>query len=126
LLTEDIQDAIYEELGRRIKEARNKENVNQELLATYLDLSRISISNIEAGKQKIQLHTLLDLVKFLHIDIGELLKPLSSLLIDQVSASQEKRIQTALSNSSTSENVIKKDLDQVKGFMNFVKSKTVK
>ena len=126
MLTEDIQDAIYEELGRRIKEARNKENVNQELLATYLDLSRISISNIEAGKQKIQLHTLLDLVKFLHIDIGELLKPLSSLLIDQVSASQEKRIQTALSNSSTSENVIKKDLDQVKGFMNFVKSKTVK
>ena len=54
MLTEAVQDALYVKLGELIRTARDNENIKQELLAEYLDLSRVSISNIENGKQKIR------------------------------------------------------------------------
>jgi transcriptional regulator with XRE-family HTH domain len=123
LLTEAIQEKIYEELGRRIKAAREKEGINQEVVAQYLDLSRVSISNIEAGKQKVQLHTLLDIVKLLHINMDELLAPLTRLLVDDISAASEKRIHDSLNTPSSSQDVIQDDTSRVKNFISFIKSK---
>ncbi len=122
MLTEDVQNAIYEELGKRIRAARVKANVKQETLADYLNLSRISISNFETGKQKIQLHTLLDMTKYLSLDVSELLSQLLSLLTDKISNSQEKKIQNYLGSSLVPKKDIK-DKENVKGFMSFVKSK---
>ena len=123
LLTETVQDAIYEELGKRIKAAREKEGINQEVVAQYLDLSRVSISNIEAGKQKIQLHTLLDIVKLLHIDMNDLFAPLKLLLVDNISAAREKRIQDSLTTPTASGDAIQEDTNRVKNFVSFIKSK---
>jgi transcriptional regulator with XRE-family HTH domain len=123
LLTEAIQDAIYEELGRQIKAAREKEGINQDVVAKYLELSRVSVSNIEAGKQKIQIHTLLDLVKLLQIDLDELLVPIKRMLADDISEAREKRIHDSLKTSSSSEKAIKDDTIRVKNFIGFIKSK---
>ena len=123
LLTEATQDAMYEELGRRIKAARENEGINQDVVAKYLDLSRVSISNIEAGKQKVQLHTLLDLVKLLHINIDELLTPLARFLDNDVSEASEKRIHDSLNTPSSSKDVIEDDTSRVKNFISFIKSK---
>jgi transcriptional regulator with XRE-family HTH domain len=122
LLTENIQDAIYEELGKLIRAARDKANVKQETLADYLNLSRVSISNIEAGKQKIQLHTLLDVTKYLSMDIQEILMQLQPLLIDKISPSQERKIESYLGNPKDPDKEIK-DKENIAGFMNFSKSK---
>jgi DNA-binding XRE family transcriptional regulator len=122
LLTDDIQDAIYEELGKQIRAARVKANVKQETLADYLNLSRVSISNIEAGKQKIQLHTLLDMTKYLSMNIFEVFSALLPLLTDKISANQERKIHSYLGTPLDPEKDIK-DKEKIAGFMNFSKSK---
>jgi DNA-binding XRE family transcriptional regulator len=122
LLTEHIQDAIYEELGKQIRAARVKANVKQETLADFLNLSRVSISNIEAGKQKIQLHTLLDMAKYLSMNIFEVFSGLLPLLTDKISANQERKIHNYLGTPLDPEKDIK-DKEKIAGFMNFSKSK---
>lgn len=122
MLTEDIQDTIYEELGKYIKAARVKANVKQEALAEFLGLSRVSISNIEAGKQKIQLHTLLDMAKYLSLNVFDLISNLSPLLSDKISSSDERKIHNYLGDPQDPDKDIK-DKDNIAGFMNFSKSK---
>ncbi|MHA4808399.1 helix-turn-helix domain-containing protein [Flavitalea flava] len=123
MLTESTQDEIYEELGKRIKAAREKEGINQDVVAKYLDLSRVSISNIEAGKQRVQLHTLLDIVRILRIDLNELLESLSHLLVNVVSEARTKRIHDSLSTPSTARDVTEEDTNRVNDFISFIKSK---
>ena len=123
LLTKELQQSIYEQLGEKIKQARENAEIKQELLAKYVNLSRVSISNIEKGKQNIQLHTLLELSKYLRINLSQLLDPLSDLLIDTVSVKQEKRIQTGLDSPKASEKKVEAGTIKVKEFVNFLKSK---
>jgi transcriptional regulator with XRE-family HTH domain len=123
LLTEATQNAIYEELGKRIKAAREKEGISQDAVAKYLDLSRVSISNIEVGKQKLQLHTLLDLVKLLHITLEDLLSPLGRFLDNDVSEASEKRIHDSLNSPHSSQKDIEDDTSRIKNFIGFIKSK---
>jgi transcriptional regulator with XRE-family HTH domain len=51
-------DGFYAVVGRLIREARERRGVTQEALATLVSLSRTSLTNIERGRQKVQLHTL--------------------------------------------------------------------
>jgi DNA-binding XRE family transcriptional regulator len=54
-------------------EMRRKQGISQEMLADELGLSRTSITNIEKGRQPVQLHTLYIIARLLSIDIKELL-----------------------------------------------------
>ncbi len=65
-------DKFYAEMGRRIKNERNKKNLSQEDLATVVNLTRTSITNIEKGRQKPLAHTLWDIARKLSIDINSL------------------------------------------------------
>jgi transcriptional regulator with XRE-family HTH domain len=121
LLTASKQNDLYEILGEQIRIAREKANINQEHLAQYLDLSRVSISNIEKGKQKIQLHSLLELAKYLQIEIDYFLSPLYKLLHDEVSEEEERRITHGLGFPANGKLV--DDGAKVKEFLNFTKSK---
>jgi len=49
------EDYIYSEIGKRIREAREKKGLTQQELGDLVDLTRTSITNIERGKQKIQI-----------------------------------------------------------------------
>ena len=49
-------EAIYGNVGRRIKERREALGMSQEVLSVSLGLTRASIANIEAGRQRIMLH----------------------------------------------------------------------
>lgn len=122
MLHNDKLDALYVRLGDLIKTAREESDVKQELLADYLDLSRVSISNIEKGKQKIQLHNLLDLAKYLRKDVGYFLDPLCAMLQDIVTDEEEQRISSALEFPISPEIQTDKG-EKVKEFVNFLKSK---
>lgn len=122
MLTNEKLDALYERLGELIKTAREQADIKQELLADYLDLSRVSISNIEKGKQKIQIHTLLELAKYLQKDITTFLYPLNDLLADIVTDKEEKRISSALEFPAAADKQTD-DGTKVKEFVNFLKSK---
>ncbi len=56
---------FYQELGRRIRDAREVAGLTQEELALRVDLSRASVANIERGNQRVALHKFLELAQAL-------------------------------------------------------------
>ena len=61
-------EQIYELMGKLIRSRRKKLNLTQDDLARRVNLMRTSITNIEKGRQKIQVHTLFDLAAALEVD----------------------------------------------------------
>lgn len=59
---------IYEQMGKLVRARRKKLDLTQDDLAQRVNLKRTSITNIEKGRQKIQLHTLFDLAAALEVD----------------------------------------------------------
>jgi transcriptional regulator with XRE-family HTH domain len=49
---------LYDALGRRIQAAREERGVTQQQLADAAGLTRTSITNVEAGRQRTPLHVL--------------------------------------------------------------------
>lgn len=66
-------EAFYEEVGRRIRNARKDRKRTQEELASRVSLTRTSITNIEKGRQKFLLHTLADIAHALDVEPASLL-----------------------------------------------------
>jgi transcriptional regulator with XRE-family HTH domain len=66
------QGAFYSQVGEKIRERRGK-NLSQEALAMAVGLTRSSISNIEKGRQKLLLHTLIDIANALNVEAAALL-----------------------------------------------------
>jgi transcriptional regulator with XRE-family HTH domain len=71
----DNHKTFYEEVGRRIRDARKRlsPKLTQQGLADLVLLTRTSITNVEKGRQKILLHTLADLANALHVEPATLL-----------------------------------------------------
>lgn len=51
-------DPLYARLGERVLSARRHMGISQQQLAERVGLTRTSITNLERGRQKIQIHTL--------------------------------------------------------------------
>ena len=66
-------DYFYEELGRRIREAREAAELTQEELALRLTLSRASVANIERGNQRVALHKFVEIAQVLGVEPMRLL-----------------------------------------------------
>lgn len=90
-------EAFYEEVGRRIQQARKriKPRLTQDGLAQLVNLSRTSITNVEKGRQKLLLHTL--------IDIADALQVQAATLIPQPEAAGRQNLDDALKNRPKSE-----------------------
>jgi len=76
-----IDEALYQLIGERVRNARKKIKMSQAKLASELEMSRTSIVNIEAGRQHAPIHVLWDIAEKLNTDVG-LLLPSSSEFID--------------------------------------------
>ena len=120
MLNSDTQKAVYKRLGEIIKEFRLKKEVKQDLLADFTGLSRISIVNIEQGTQKVQIHTLLEIAKYLQIPVAEFLDPLYDFLSTEIDSKLEKRIDKERDKGNT------EDLNKIKEFISFTISKNKK
>ena len=64
---------IYQSVGRKIKALRKSAGMTQQQLSEIMGYSRTSITNIEAGRQHIDLETLLELCSILAVEPAELL-----------------------------------------------------
>jgi transcriptional regulator with XRE-family HTH domain len=75
-------DELYRELGRRIRQARerNGEKLSQDALAKRLGISRASVVNIEAGRQRAPLHLLWQIAELLGTDLTQLIPRSEELL----------------------------------------------
>jgi DNA-binding XRE family transcriptional regulator len=120
MLTKEQQTLFYKKLGEAIKTARINGQHKQESVSNHLGLNRISVVNIEKGKQKVQLHTLLEIASFLNVKIEELIPPLEYLKAPVIDNKLVKSIQKEL------EQVYDKDHGEVRvtDFVLFYKSKT--
>jgi transcriptional regulator with XRE-family HTH domain len=64
----DEHDRLYRMIGDRIREARERKNLRQSALAAKLKLSRVSIVNIEKGRQRPPLHVIWQIAEELGIE----------------------------------------------------------
>jgi transcriptional regulator with XRE-family HTH domain len=70
---DDGVDDFYEQFGHRVRSARLEQGLNQEALGHQVGLERSSISNIEKGRQRVQLHMLLEFATALGVPPDQLL-----------------------------------------------------
>lgn len=66
-------DEIYKAIGSRVKAKREQADLKQDQLAERVGLTRTSISNIENGRQRIQVHTLFMIAEALNVPVETLL-----------------------------------------------------
>lgn len=69
-------DHFYAQLGKRIQQARIHAGLKQEQLALSLNLSRTSVTNIERGRQHLQVHHLVRVADILGVSVDTLLNGL--------------------------------------------------
>lgn len=77
------KDALYAEVGRLIKSARQAKSMTQEGLGTLVDLSRTSITNIERGRQRLFLDTLYQIADKLGVRPASLFPSSSDFSLEQ-------------------------------------------
>ena len=65
--------ALYKTLGARIRQVRNERKVSQADLSFMVGLTRTSITNLEAGQQRINVATLYDIALALKVKPSRLL-----------------------------------------------------
>jgi transcriptional regulator with XRE-family HTH domain len=58
-------DTVYRLIGERIRDERRKQQLTQAQLANLVGLKRSSITNVEQGRQKLLVHTLIDIANSL-------------------------------------------------------------
>ena len=79
------REKLYEEIGYKIRSRRRELGLSQNDLAKKVDLTRTSITNIEAGTQGPPLHLLYQLCDSLEIEIFDILPKLNDIVqLDQV------------------------------------------
>ncbi|GAA2623890.1 hypothetical protein GCM10010399_63990 [Dactylosporangium fulvum] len=74
-MTEEQIDRFYADAGQRINRARRAVGMTQAGLAEVSGLTRSSVANVEAGRQRIPLHVLAAMAGALRVDPGELYSP---------------------------------------------------
>ncbi|MEO0395711.1 MAG: helix-turn-helix transcriptional regulator [Cyanobacteria bacterium P01_A01_bin.137] len=61
------KDAFYVDLGQKVRAVREERKLTQEALASLLGITRTSVTNIEKGRQKMFLHTFLEIAQGLSV-----------------------------------------------------------
>lgn len=95
--------SFYQQLGNALREARIKNGQSQEALAQAMGLSRVTLVNIEKGRQKVQVHNLVEAANFLNIDIAGLLPGQSK--TDELNSSVVEKIKKKFSDEYKSNSV---------------------
>lgn len=108
-------DVYYSKIGQLIKAKREKANKSQEQLSKYLGFkSRISIANIESGSQKIHVHTLVAIAKYLKLNIQD--------LIPEDEPKKEQSINPAFEKMLNKEGINSNSSKELKGLINKIDS----
>jgi transcriptional regulator with XRE-family HTH domain len=80
-------EAMYLEFGARVRTLRLGLGLHQEAVAEHLNLSRTSVSNIEAGRQRLLLHQAVALAELFSVHLDDLI-PSAGPSLDSTQADQ--------------------------------------
>jgi len=78
LTTPDVA-RLYEVLGQRVRQARERQQLKQEDLATRVGMSRATITQVENGQQKVHLQSLYLIAAALGAAIADILPTVGEL-----------------------------------------------
>jgi len=76
--SDDAVDQLYEAIGERIRAARVHARTTQTELGQRVGLTRSSIANIEAGRQRVMIHTLLQVADALEVVLADVVPECNS------------------------------------------------
>lgn len=112
-------DALYAEIGRRIREARERfpKKPSQATLAKQLNISRASIVNIEAGRQHAPLNLLWQIAEALKTDLVNLIPRREELNAKGPSISIPRAMQDQINAQANGNPQLKKSLIAIVGHM---------
>lgn len=108
-----LKDILYPLVGQRIQDIRKENNVSQQELADFLNLSRTSISNIENGRHPIFLHHIYTIAEKFDIPIEKILPSVFELQNEQKLKDEDWR-KLLLQEGLQDEKTIKSLLDIIK------------
>jgi transcriptional regulator with XRE-family HTH domain len=97
-LTLQNKSLLYREFGEHLAAARKRRHLSQAALGTLAGFSRTSITNIERGRQAVQLHHIYTFASVLNVDIKELWPKQTGVHVEQTgnaTSPQEKYLQQA-------------------------------
>jgi transcriptional regulator with XRE-family HTH domain len=66
-------DDLYANIGLRVYTERDAVGFTQQVLADKIGVTRVSVANIEAGRQRVTLHTLADIANALGVPLAALI-----------------------------------------------------
>lgn len=64
---------FYEDFGRRVRTVRSDAGMTQAELAAEIGLSRASVANLEAGRQRVPFHVLYGIARVLAVEPAQLM-----------------------------------------------------
>jgi transcriptional regulator with XRE-family HTH domain len=110
-------DEIYREVGRKIRQTRENQHLSQDSLAKRLGISRTSMVNIEAGRQRTPLHVLWQIAELLETKLTLLIPTPEELLAPQNETVLDREMMKQI------EEVANGDLATIKVLTGFVAKK---
>jgi len=110
-------DEIYREVGRKIRQTRENQHLSQDSLAQRLGISRTSMVNIEAGRQRAPLHVLWQIAELLETKLTLLIPTPEELLAPQNQSVLDREMIKQI------EEVANGDLATIKALTGFVTKK---
>lgn len=77
------EDLLYRQIGRALRQGRERQGFTQAELAARIGLQRSSIVNAEAGRQRLPLHTIYRLCQELRLEVIDVFPSLTDLTVQQ-------------------------------------------
>ena len=84
---------LYKAIGTKIRKERERQDLTQEELATHSEIGRTSLTNIEAGRQRLLVHQLWRIARALSVQPRDLfpdLSPVKAQSVEELLASVPK------------------------------------
>ena len=107
---------LYELIGRKIRQKRiaKEGKISQEKLAELLSMSRASIVNIEAGRQRPPVHILWKIAEIFNIELSEVIPTEAEYAQYSASKDPREKIKKELLDHPLSKEIITSLYNQVK------------
>jgi DNA-binding XRE family transcriptional regulator len=100
-MTDEQQNRLYAEIGDRVRAARDRISMSQGALAAGINLSRVSVVNIEKGRQRPPLHVLIDIGRVLEVDLTKLIPTIDECAMKSRDSRLERTALTTQINLAT-------------------------
>jgi transcriptional regulator with XRE-family HTH domain len=116
-------ETFYAALAKRIKSARLKRGLSQDIVANHLGLTKTSIINLEKARHRPSIYQLLQLAELLQISYADLILENNAIAPLDVSLNSKKKIINDIERAITEQGPINKSSRKaVFDFLSGVKS----